>query len=106
MQADDASLEQFYGLQRLDPGSGPVAGVSAGANPFIAIPDDGQHIVRVPNFVVRIVSALRMFVDSSTDIEFLDQLFDDIEMLDTLGRNSVKPHLFGELKYQEPFRFI
>src|SRR5438874_1318427 len=83
-----------------------MAGIRARADSLVTIFDHRKNIIRVPNLVVRIVAPAAMLVNAHPDIEFLDELFDHIELVHALGRDTIKSQLLRELKNLTPFLFI
>jgi tRNA A-37 threonylcarbamoyl transferase component Bud32 len=103
---DDAAFEQLDGFQRIKPGANPVAGVGAGADAAVAVFHDGKDIFGVPHFVAGITVAPLVLVNADVDVEFLDQLFNDVQLINGLGGDTVKIELFGEFENLAPLRFV
>src|SRR5439155_11263559 len=64
MHADDAALENFETGDRIDAGTGPVPYIGTDAETRIAILDQREDVVGIPEFAVGFVRALRMTVNA------------------------------------------
>jgi len=68
--AHDAAFEDFQGFDGIDAGAEPVAGIGAGAHTRVAVFDEGEHVIGVPELVVGVVGLFGVVVNTEVGVEF------------------------------------
>src|SRR5260221_4145323 len=71
MTADDSALEDAQTVHGFKVGADPMAGISARADTFVAVFDNGEKVIGVPHAVTRIIGFPGMIVKAcGTPITF------------------------------------
>ncbi len=67
-----------------------MAGVGAGAHAAVAVLNERKDVFGVPQFIFGVVGSPGVLVDGDADIEFFDQFFDQVQLVDRLRRDRIK----------------
>lgn len=85
VRRDDAPFERADGVDGLQPGADPVAGVGAGADPRVPVLYQVVDVARVPHPVVRVVGSLRVVVEPDLHVELPHHELDRVDGSGGLG---------------------
>src|SRR5580765_5048150 len=99
MDTDDAAFKNFQRRYGIHTGTRPVPDIGADAETRITVFHEREHVVGIPQFVVRLFGALRMAMNASGDAVFFDELLDQINLVGgRLNGDGACAELLRELK--------